>query len=83
VEVARKHKLKRLLLEVNKVLLKLDFEGLKQQAQETFNAPVAGVLPVSEEMIELGSAGLFSLEHPGYPYNRGVREIAAQILNVA
>ena len=83
VEVARKLKLKRLLLVVNKVLPKLDFESLKQQAQETFNAPVAGVLLVSEEMIELGSAGLFSLEYPGHPYNRVVREIAAQILNAA
>ena len=55
VEVARKLKLKRLLLVVNKVLPKLDFESLKQQAQETFNAPVAGVLLVSEEMIRLYS----------------------------
>ena len=83
VEVARKLKLKRLLLVVNKVLPKLHFESLRQQVQETYNAPVAAILPVSEEMIELGSAGLFSLKYPEHPYSQGVREIAAQLLNAA
>ncbi len=83
VEVARKLKLKKLLLVVNKVLPKLDFENLKQQVQATYNAPVAGILPVSEEMIELGSAGLFSLAYPDHPYSQGVREVAAQILSAS
>jgi MinD-like ATPase involved in chromosome partitioning or flagellar assembly len=83
VEVARKLKLKSLLLVVNKVLPKLNFESLRQQVQDTYNAPVAAILPVSEEMIELGSAGLFSLQYPEHPYSQGVREVAAQILNAA
>ena len=83
VEVARKLKLKKLLLVVNKALPKLDFESLRQQVQEAYNAPVAGILPVSEEMIELGSAGLFSLKYPEHPFSQGVREIAAQILSTA
>ena len=83
VEVARKLKLKRLLLVVNMVLPKLDFVSLRQQVQTTYDAPVAGILAVSEEMIELGSAGLFSLVYPDHQYSRGVREIAAQIVNPA
>ena len=66
---------------VNMALPKLDFESLKQQVQETYNAPVAGILPVSEEMIELGSAGIFSLEYPEHPFSQGVRELAVQIMN--
>ena len=62
-------------------LPKLDFESLRQLVQETYNAPVAGILSVSEEMIELGSADLFSLEYPEHPYSQGVREIAAQIVS--
>src|SRR5437763_14636819 len=77
VEVARKLKLKKLLLVVNNVLPKLDFEGLKHQVQEAYNAPVAGILPVSVLMIELGSAGLFSLKYPEHPYSQGVRELNA------
>src|SRR5437764_6579214 len=42
VEVARKLKLKRLLLVVNKVLPRLDMASLRQQVQETYHAPVAG-----------------------------------------
>ena len=83
VEVARKLKLKQLLLVVNKVLPKLDAANLKDQLQDAYQAPVAGVLPVSEEMIELGSAGIFSLAYPEHPYSQGVREVAAQILSAA
>src|SRR2546430_2305755 len=51
VEVARKLKLKRLLLVVNEVLPKLDTASLRQQVQTAYEAPVAGLLPVSEDMI--------------------------------
>ncbi|MFL5590474.1 MAG: MinD/ParA family protein [Ktedonobacteraceae bacterium] len=83
VEVARKLKLKQLLLVVNKVLPKLDAANLKHQLQDAYQAPVAGVLPVSEEMIELGSAGIFTLAYPEHPYSQGVREVAAQILSAS
>jgi septum site-determining protein MinD len=83
IEVARKLKMKQLLLVVNKVLPKLDFVSLRQQVEAAYAAPVAGVLPVSEEMMELGSAGLFSVAFPDDPYSQGVREIAAQIVNPA
>ncbi|MFL5655660.1 MAG: hypothetical protein ACJ8CB_15965 [Ktedonobacteraceae bacterium] len=71
------------MLVVNKVLPKLDFAGLRQQVEVTYAAPVAAVLPVSEEMMELGSAGLFSVASPSHLYSKGVREIAAQIVNPA
>jgi MinD-like ATPase involved in chromosome partitioning or flagellar assembly len=83
VEVARKLKLKRLLLVVNKVLPKLDQASLRQQVQTVYEAPVAGLLPVSEEMIAFGSAGIFSLAYPDHPYSHGVREIAAKLLSAA
>ena len=83
VEVARKLQMKKILLVINKALPKLDFPSLQQQVEQAYDAPVAGILPVSEEMIELGSAGIFSLAYPEHPYSQGVREIAAQILSAA
>jgi MinD-like ATPase involved in chromosome partitioning or flagellar assembly len=83
VEVARKLKLKQLLLVVNEVLPKLDEASLRQQIQTAYEAPVAGLLPVSEDMIAFGSAGIFSLAYPHDPYSKGVREIANQIVNPA
>src|SRR6266702_3664421 len=83
LELARKLKVKRLLLVVNKVLPKLDKASLRQQVQTAYDAPVASILPLSEEMIELGSAGIFSIAYPDHPYSQGVRELAAQIGNPA
>ncbi|OLD63453.1 MAG: CDP-3,6-dideoxy-D-glycero-L-glycero-4-hexulose-4-reductase [Chloroflexi bacterium 13_1_20CM_50_12] len=83
VEVARKLQMKKILLVINKALPKLDFVSLKQQVEQAYDAPVAGILPVSEEMIELGSANIFTLVYPEHPYTRGVRDIAAQILSAA
>jgi MinD-like ATPase involved in chromosome partitioning or flagellar assembly len=80
VEVVRKLKLKRLMLVVNNVLPKMDFAGLRQQVEATYAVPVAAVLPVSEEMMELGSASLFSVAFPSHLYSKGVREIAAQLV---
>jgi MinD-like ATPase involved in chromosome partitioning or flagellar assembly len=80
VEVARKLKVKRLLLVVNKVLPTLDMDSLRQQVQTAYDTPVAGILPISDEMIAFGSAGIFSLIYPDHPYSRGVREIATQLM---
>jgi MinD-like ATPase involved in chromosome partitioning or flagellar assembly len=80
VEVARKLKVKRRRLVVNKVLPKLDVASLRQQVETAYDAPVAGLLPVSDDMIAFGSAGIFSLAYPDHPYSQGVREIATQIL---
>lgn len=80
VEVARKLNLKRLLLVVNKVLPALDRDSLRHQIETSYETLVAGILPVSEEMIALGSAGIFSLRYPEHPYSQGVRAIASQIM---
>ena len=79
VEVARKLQMKKILLVINKALPKLDFASLKQQVEQAYDAPVAGILPVSEEMIELGSANIFSLVYPEHPYSLGVHNIASQL----
>ena len=81
--MARKLKVKRLLLVVNKVLPRLDVASLYQQVQTAYEALVASLLPVSEEMIALGSAGIFSLAYPDHPYSQGVGEITAQVMSAA
>jgi MinD-like ATPase involved in chromosome partitioning or flagellar assembly len=83
VEVVRKLKLKRLMLVVNNVLPKMDFVGLRQEVEATYAVPVAAVLPLSEEMMELGSASLFSVASSSHLYSKGVREIAAQLVKAA
>lgn len=54
IDVARKLAVPKMLLVVNKVLPALISEGLRQQIQKTYNVPVAGILPVCEEMFHSG-----------------------------
>ncbi len=80
VDVARKLDVPRLLLVVNKVLSSIDPETVKKQVEETYDAQVAGVLPLSEDMVGLGSSDVFCLRFPDHPLSQRLREIAALIM---
>jgi MinD-like ATPase involved in chromosome partitioning or flagellar assembly len=69
LEVARKLGVRHLLLVSNKALPSLDAESLRHQVQKTYNATVASVLPLSEEMVRMGSDGLFTQVHPDHLYS--------------
>ena len=83
VEVARKLNVAQMLIIVNKVLTSLDFVALKKQVENTFNATVAGVFPLSEEMLMLGSSGLFILNYPDHRFTKEVQRVAAHIMTAA
>lgn len=80
VEVARKLEVPKMLLLINKALPALDFDALKQQVEKTYNAPVAGILPLSEELIQLASSDLFCLRHPEHPFSQVMGKVAQMIL---
>jgi MinD-like ATPase involved in chromosome partitioning or flagellar assembly len=79
VEVARKLDVPNLQLVVNKVLPSVDFPALKQRVEDVYHVPVAAVLPLSEEMLELASGGIFFLLHPDHPFTRGVLALAERV----
>jgi MinD-like ATPase involved in chromosome partitioning or flagellar assembly len=76
VEVARKLEVPRLLLVVNKALPSLDFAALRRQVEDTYHAPVGAVFPESEDMLRLGSGGVFCLVHPDHPFTRELQRLA-------
>jgi MinD-like ATPase involved in chromosome partitioning or flagellar assembly len=80
VDVARKLKVPKMLLVVNKVLPAFDFADLQKQVEATYNVSVAGILPLSEEMIQLASRGIFCLRYSGHPISQRMKEIAEQIV---
>src|SRR5712692_10806624 len=55
VEVARKLDVPQLMLVVNKALPAFDFRQLSDRISTMYRAPVATVLPLSEDMVRLGS----------------------------
>ncbi len=81
VEVARELEVPQMLLVVNKALPDFDFGILKDKVHETYQLPVAGVLPLSTEMLRLGSQGLFCLHHPEHPLTLEIQHIVSHILN--
>jgi len=79
LEVSRKLGVPKIFLVVNKVLTEFDFAEVKKRVSHTYDCEVAGVLPLSEDMIRLGSAGIFSLRFPKHPLTRVIEEIAAKL----
>jgi MinD-like ATPase involved in chromosome partitioning or flagellar assembly len=79
VDVAQKLDVPGLLLVVNKVPAALDAAAVRREVEKTYGAPVAGVLPLSEDMVELGSSGLFTLRFPAHPWSTEVQAIARQL----
>lgn len=80
VEVARKLRVPNLLLIINKVLQEYDFEDLRQQVEQTYKAPVVGILPESEDMLKLASSNIFCLKYPQHPVSQAVEKIANKII---
>lgn len=81
VDVARMLDIPNLLLVVNKALSSFDFAALKKQVESTYSADVAGILPLSEDMIRLGSAGIFCIRFPDHPLSQEIRSIARQVMD--
>jgi septum site-determining protein MinD len=80
VDIARSLDVPQLLLVVNKALVRYDFNQVRDQIQKAYGAPVAGVLPLTEDMVDMQSADIFSLRFPNHLWSRTMRGIAETIL---
>jgi len=79
VDLARRLETPRILLLLNKVLQPFDSDAVAAQIAATYGVPVAGVLPLSEDMVRLASSGVFSLVHPTHPVTDVLRDVAVKI----
>ena len=80
VEVARKLSVPQMVLLVNKVPTTFDFEEVKTRVEETYNCEVAAVLPHSDEMMALASAGVFVLHYPDHIVTSELKKVATRLL---
>lgn len=83
VDIARGLDVPNLFLVVNKALVRYDFQNIREQVEKTYRAQVAGVLPLSEDMADMGSADIFSLRLPDHAWSQGLRQVADCVLNAA
>ena len=83
VDVSQGLDVPELYLVINKALTnRYDPMQIRQQAEQIYDVPVVGVLPLSEDMVDLGSRDIFSLRDPGHPWSKELRNIAQSILKL-
>lgn len=80
VDVARQLNVRKMLLVINKVHNKLNMEALRQKVEEAYLAPVAGIFPLSEDVVQLASEGVFCIRNPDHPVSQEFRKVAKQIM---
>jgi MinD-like ATPase involved in chromosome partitioning or flagellar assembly len=80
VEVARKLGVPRLVLIVNKVPDVFNPDEVRARVEATYHAEVAAVLPHSDDLMALASAGIFALRCPDHRMTDGLRQVAAALV---
>ncbi len=82
VDVARQLRVRKMLLAINKAHSKLNLNALQQKVEETYSEKVAGVFPLSEDLVQLASEGVFCVKYPEHPISQEFRKVAQQIAGV-
>ena len=80
VDIATSLDVPNLLLVVNKALSKYDFNQVREQVEGFYDQPVASVLPLSEDLVDLGSSDIFSLCFPDHQWSKGIGALAEAVL---
>jgi septum site-determining protein MinD len=79
VQVAKELQVPRLMLVVNKTPSALDAAAVQAQVEKAYDCEVAAVLPHSDEMMNLASAGIFVVRYPDHPLTALYKQIADKL----
>ena len=82
LEVARKLEVPITRLLVNRMSRTVDRNTLKEQVEATFDVPVIGMFSDTEEMLQLGSAGVFCLEYPTHAFTDDLYNLTASVMRL-
>lgn len=80
VEVARKLSVPCMMLVVNKVPAVFQEAEVRARVERAYQADVAAVLPHSDEMMALASAGVFVTRYPDHPITATLTQVAARLV---
>ena len=81
VDVARRLKVRKMVLAVNKALSSMSFKNLQEKIEQVYDVPVAGVFPLSVEMAKLASEGVFIISNPDHAITKEFQKVAQQIID--
>ena len=82
LDVARQLEVSRMLLVANKVLPEVNADDLGKKIENIYQVPVAGVLPISNDMFRLASQGIFCLRHPNSSFTQEINKITQKIVEI-
>jgi MinD-like ATPase involved in chromosome partitioning or flagellar assembly len=80
VDISRSLGVPNMRLVVNKALSRYDFKQMRADIEKIYGVPVAGIMPLTEDMVENQSSDIFSLAYPDHPWSKGVKEVAENLL---
>ena len=80
VEVARKLDVARMMLVINKVPPVFDPADIKATVEKTYGCEVVAVIPHDDEVMALGSAGMFVLHHPDHAITQKLKQVVSALL---
>ena len=81
VNISRRLGVEHLVLVANKIPKSLDLPELKTRIENQYGHQVAAMLPHSDEMMALGSEGVFVLHYPDHPIAASIRELANTLMS--
>ncbi len=79
VTIARSLDVPEIWLLVNKALTKYDFKQIKDSVEHIYDTEVVGVMPLSEDLVDLGSSDIFSLRYPDHPWSKTIIDIVDKL----
>ena len=80
ISVARKLRVPHMMLVVNRTPTVFDFAEVKERVEKIYECEVAAVLPHSDELMVLSSAGIFALRYPDHPVTGLYRQVATRLM---
>ncbi|MEL6930783.1 MAG: MinD/ParA family protein [Cyanobacteria bacterium J06600_6] len=80
VDVARRLKVPKIRIIINKALKEYNFAQLGQEVESKYKIRVAGVIQQSDEMMRLASKGIFAAQYPDHLISKVIAGVARQIM---
>ena len=81
VNISRRLGVEHLVLVANKIPQSLDLAELKTNIENQYGHMVGAMLPHSDEMMALGSKGVFVLHYPDHPIAASIKELANLLIS--
>ncbi|MBE2202052.1 MAG: MinD/ParA family protein [Anaerolinea sp.] len=80
VDVSRRLGVQNMVLVANKIPQNLPLDQLKASLEAQYRCPVGALLPHSDDMMALGSQGVFVLHYPDHPISAEIKRLAQMLL---